>query len=431
MIKLIDFLKKYYLSLIFILFVALMSINYIWGVVYTTVEKYNNYYNDNDETSEYITEFIPLLEEEGISLYPSDKSSNKLKKALSLTIETMEYDIDFFHIKDTMLNFNAWCCNATGMKHIPGTTYFKSNSGMLSYITNTENMKSNIDTNFRLLGAFKEEVDTKNIPILYIACPNKDYIMASETPIGLSEATNLNLNTYTSEILKSMNINHLNLWSNMEADNITPEELFYNTDHHWKSEYGIYAAKAIATQLNDEYGYNIDTSIYNTENYTTEVYYDSLLGSIGINSTEAYTSAEDFTVYLPNEKVNYSFTIPSKDIDLQGGFDVFIDNARLQNTDNYPFNAYASYIYANSAYISIENHDIKDEHKVLVIKDSYANIVIPYLAQTIGNVDVIDIRSSQEDYFKDSVLELIENNNYDTILFINSSPSEFEALFRK
>ena len=65
-------------------------------------------------------------------------------------------------------------------------------------------------------------------------------------------------------------------------------------------------------------------------------------------------------------------------------------------------------IYANSAYLKIENETIKDEHKILIIKDSFANVIVPYLAQVIKRVDVVDIRTSQTDHFNGNIKELIE-----------------------
>ena len=95
-------------------------------------------------------------------------------------------------------------------------------------------------------------------------------------------------------------------------------------------------------------------------------------------------------------------------------------------------NAYASYIYANSAYLKIENKSIKNEHKILIIKDSFANVIVPYLAQVISRVDVIDMRKSQTDHFNGNIMALIEENNYDTVLFIfNDFSYEYDRLFLK
>lgn len=430
-----SFLKKYYLSLVFVIFILLMGVNYIYGVADTTADKYDSYYNKQKPSPQYLEDYIPLLEEEGIALTATNSgahsTSQRLKKSVSLTLETMQSDIDFFLVKDSMLKLNAFSCKTAGMNHIPGTTYFKTSDGMLSYLPAVEDAKNTTDRNLNLLKAFTDAINKKGINTLYVACPNKDYILGTETPIGLSEDSDTDMTAYTINGLKDAGINHLDLWSVMEPDGITPAELYYKTDHHWKSEYGIYAAEKIADRLNADFGYNIDTNIYESDNYHTDVYPDSLLGSIGINSTEAFTSAEDFSVHLPKEMGSYSFSIPSKNVDLKGDFNVFINNEKLDNKEYWPFNAYASYIYANSAYVSVKNHNIDDNHKVLVIKDSYANIIVPYLAQTVESIDVIDIRTSQDDHFSDSVFELIETNNYDTILFINSSPSEFEALFLK
>ena len=53
--------------------------------------------------------------------------------------------------------------------------------------------------------------------------------------------------------------------------------------------------------------------------------------------------------------------------------------------------------------------EIKNREKILIIKDSYANSMIPFLTQNFEEVHVIDLRS-----YSNSVLEYI---NYNKILF--------------
>ena len=181
--------------------------------------------------------------------------------------------------------------------------------------------------------------------------------------------------------------------------------------------------------LNFELNYEIDTRVFNKTNYYVKKYENCLLGSTGINSTDSFVDSEDFELFLPKEKAEFSFEIPSKNIDLDGDFNVFFNYENLDRKEKWPFNAYASYIYANSAYIKIENRSVDDNHKILIIKDSFANAIVPYLSQVVSRVDVVDVRKGQTDHFNSSLISLIDENNYDTVLFIyNGFSYEFDRL---
>ena len=54
----------------------------------------------------------------------------------------------------------------------------------------------------------------------------------------------------------------------------------------------------------------------------------------------------------------------------------------------------------------IRNSAVKDGGKLLLIKDSYANCMVPFLAQHFSEIHVVDLR-----YFNFDVYQYIEEND--------------------
>ena len=427
--KSFNFIKKHVFMFLFLAFLLLMFANYVFIIVSNGTEVLTSYKIGTNKRIEYIDKYYEL----------SAKTKNQGASSLLKEFESkwreltnLATTVSSFVVSDAFLNGNALFCRSIGMKYIPGTTFVKLDGGMLTYIVNDDNIiqkKQSIDKELRYLNAFSELLKQQGIDITYFNAPNKKYALMSSCPVGLRPNEYFDLNEYVhNQLDTSYGIPCVDIMMDENADT---KDFFYTTDHHWKTEHGIYAAKKISTYLNEAYNYGIDTTIYDKENYHQVVCEGVLLGSIGTNSTKSFTDAENMTIYYPIEDSNYTFLIPSKSINMKGGFDIFINHTKLNDKSQWPFNAYASYIYANSAYVSIKNTQIQDKHRVLVIKDSFANVVVPYLAQSIGQIDVLDIRDDQSDYFSDSVLKLIRENQYDNILFIANEPFDMKLLFVK
>lgn len=54
----------------------------------------------------------------------------------------------------------------------------------------------------------------------------------------------------------------------IREDGLDIYDMFYRTDHHWKTWSGLWAAEKIAAGLNELRGYDIDLSLYDESRYT-------------------------------------------------------------------------------------------------------------------------------------------------------------------
>ncbi|MBE6928108.1 MAG: hypothetical protein E7467_06435 [Ruminococcaceae bacterium] len=413
-------------------FIFATSIDYCSGIIHKFFERPQT----QPETDEYTEEFYALREtmenEKAQTEQTTESSSHSVPDTYRRATNAMSKFNDLSS-KDFLLNLNAKICKTAGMSYIPGTAFIKLESGNLVFLSeNDDDQKEIIEEQVIYIDTFVKALEDRGVEFLYVECPKKKRILKDEFPFGFKDTVDATRYQYMHKLFAEKRIPLLVLSDEIIKDDKYKAAMYYKTDHHWKGECGIDAAKSVSEYLNMWHGYAIDTQVFEKSKYTIDHYPSALCGSVGINATLSFTEAEDFDVFIPKDEGVYTIEIPTKGISLRGSFDVLIDHKRLDDKTKWPVNAYGAYIYANSAYVRIENESIDDDHKILIIKDSFANVVVPYLSQAIKRIDVIDLRKEQLDHYNSSVLSLIDENEYDMVLFMYQDLSDqFDRLYLK
>lgn len=83
----------------------------------------------------------------------------------------------------------------------------------------------------------------------------------------------------------------------------------------------------------------------------------------------------------------------------------------IDTCDYYNVNPYADVNYGERPVIQIENQLTADNHKILVIRDSFCDCVVSCLAIAEKNIDALDIRQ-----FTGSVKAYIKESNPDVVI---------------
>ncbi|MBR2216244.1 MAG: hypothetical protein IJ849_10900 [Selenomonadaceae bacterium] len=192
-------------------------------------------------------------------------------------------------------------------------------------------------------------------------------------------------------------------------------ELFFRTDHHWKPETGLMAAEIIARQLQAAYDIDVDFSHFNLADYEVTVYKDWFLGSQGKKVTLARTSPDDIALLKPNFTSKVHVYLPTKSINADGDFSLMLEMRHLDKTGYYTDSPYNTYIYGDQPLMDINNLQLADfrEQNVLIIKDSFANAMSPFLAMGLKHLTVLDLR-----HFNGSVAKYIETAKPTVILVL-------------
>ena len=172
-----------------------------------------------------------------------------------------------------------------------------------------------------------------------------------------------------------------------------PAALYYKTDHHWTSEAVDIAYRKIATDM------GLDANAYQyKELAVTNSFQGTLASSSGI------FSAKD-TISIPTcpENIMYRVTYVEEGRTCNTVF----DQTKLLEKSKYDV-----FFGGNFSQIMIETNSESDR-VLMVVKDSYANSLIPLLIPHFKTIIVIDPR-----YYTGNVQEIIEREEVTDILWL-------------
>lgn len=178
-----------------------------------------------------------------------------------------------------------------------------------------------------------------------------------------------------------------------------PEPIYYRTDHHWTT-FGAYLAyQAYAGHM----GW---TAKPQTE-FKIRTVTDSFLGSYHTRSQFTGLQADSIQQYLPKQPVNSTLYIADSDKTISSLY----DSSYLASKDKYSY--FLGGVHAlMTIKSSVQPADVKQQ-KLLVLKDSYAHSVLPFLALHVPEIHVIDLR-----YYNGDIGEYMQQNGIKDVLML-------------
>ncbi|MCL1946687.1 MAG: DHHW family protein [Chitinivibrionia bacterium] len=326
-----------------------------------------------------------------------------------------------FFLKERLLPYNTavelalryegglnWNVNENAI--LVGNNYwvFGSNKALAS-------KKASISRAVISISDFNQFLQTKNIPLLYIAVPGR---ISPDSIYNFINQENIEKDYFLSE-LRNLEIPFLDLRENIRAENKDWHSLFYNTDHHWKVETGLWASKIIAEKLNADFGFDSDVSLLEPENYDYKIYKNWFLGSIGKKVGHVLAKPDDFTLITPKFETKFDvlrfssssyyngFARKKEDVIFDS---VFIYYDVLNKKNYYHTNTYGSYMNGDNCAF-IHNKLNSDGKKIMMLSESNGNVVVPFLSILTQYFVDIDLR-----HFNGSLETLIEKENPDIVI---------------
>lgn len=167
--------------------------------------------------------------------------------------------------------------------------------------------------------------------------------------------------------------------------------IYYKTDHHWTT-YGAYLAYC-------KFIDSINGNKVNLKDFK-EVELPNFYGTY-------YSKAKPFNIE-PDIMTYYDFNNLTMEIVGDKIYDYIYDYSKKTLRDKYSL-----FLYGNNPLTIIKNKDIKNNKKILVIKDSFGNSLVPFLTQNYEEIHVIDLR-----YFSSKLSSYLEENDFEDILII-------------
>ncbi len=333
------------------------------------------------------------------------------------TIESALTDELTYH--DQMIELNGFRENILGTRIIlkDDTMIVKSDSGSL---VDVENKIEDADI---LLSAGKikklQEISQKNgADFLYCAAPRKEFYeeVPDNVPNYFLENYELLLDSFT-----KLSVPFINLVDTLEESDCPVSELFYYTDHHWTSYAGFLANKAICEELNERYGFDYNEQYADINFYDVKNYSDLFLGSKGKKVGSSFTThgADDFELIIPRFETSLTEEQPFKNEIREGCFEDSVLYMENLKKDYYKINTYATYSGGDFRLQIMKNNLNQEGKTILLVRDSFACVVAPFLALQTSELHVCDIRDG-ENYVGDklNMEEYIEKIKPDLVLVL-------------
>ena len=166
---------------------------------------------------------------------------------------------------------------------------------------------------------------------------------------------------------------------------VLSRDCFYRTDHHWTSDGAFRAYGA--------YGEQVGISV--REDFQKESI-PGFQGSTYSRSGLWLTEGEPVELWTGTENLQV-------DIGEENRTGVFW-RENLQEPDKYT-------VFLGGNHPLVRIHNPEKEGKLLVIRDSFSNCLGPFLAESFGEVVLVDLR-----YYKQPISALCQQENFDRIL---------------
>ena len=200
-------------------------------------------------------------------------------------------------------------------------------------------------------------------------------------------ATNTSQKDVIDYVYKNINFDGINVYDYLEKESATMD-LYYKTDHHWNT-FGAYLGYvAYMNYLGMD-----DLERPEFEKITDE-FYGTFYSKLIDNSLE-----KESMYKLKDDDVEYVV----KDVATDTVTNTIYEEKWLNEKDKYSY-----FLGQNKALLEIENKSVDNNKKILIIKDSYANSMIPFIAKEYEYTYVIDprlYRLDVSDYVKEKDIE--------------------------
>lgn len=262
---------------------------------------------------------------------------------------------------------------------------------------------------------FARYCEEKGIEFFYGNLPTKVCKYEDADVSGKLDFANQNADEFLAQLAKN-GVRYMDFRKLLHDEGMSHHGAFFRTDHHWKPETGLWAARHILEYLKENLGWDVEPGVLDPEKFEYVVYPDWFLGSQGKKVTLSRAKPEDIALIYPKDKTLLNFRVQTQSLDLTGDFSVFYDMKHIETKDYYNKNPYAAYKYADQPLTRTHNLLNHDGRRILIIHDSFCNCLIPFLALSTEYTDEIDLR-----HFTGSLKRFFAENKPDLIAVIYHS----------
>ena len=249
-----------------------------------------------------------------------------------------------------------------------------------------------LQTNLRSITEFSESISQ---PVSLVAVPSKGYVCGDKLPKNAMKYLDGEYNKIIKE--SAGNIKTVDVTAEF-MNSADKDGFYYKTDHHWTSLGAYTAYRAICR----EYGL--------TPEEKSDFKIETAEGFYGTSYAKAcYTLAKPDSVELWIGKNSL------------GKADVTITEGKKESASDSMFfrehlkegDKYLTFLDGNHSLVTVKTGNTGG--RLLMIKDSFAHCIAPFLAENFEEIVMVDLR-----YYKDSLKSLIDTEGITDVMFLYS-----------
>lgn len=280
-------------------------------------------------------------------------------------------------------------------------------SGSLAFTTADP---STADAQAAFLKRLQFALDDRDISLLYLQSPSKVEGGNDALPYGVTDTGNQNADALLA-CLDEAGIDYLDFRQTLRDAGGDWGDWFYTTDHHWNQEAAFTAFQALCAKLEDydqtltisrgvkRRPIAIDEKWAQRETYDITTLSGRFLGSQGKRVGSLYAGMDDFALWVPNcpTLLRYDATTPAAHGDAE---ETVLFPVRLEEADPFKGNPYTYYAGGDYGFTRVTNYYNSQGPRVLLVRDSFACAITPYLAYSCSELFILDPRYFQGDFLQ-------------------------------
>ena len=247
------------------------------------------------------------------------------------------------------------------------------------------------------LGYVEQFAQNTDVPVYFSLIPGAVRVWSDKLPAGAPNADQGAILTQAQASTPSAQ------WYDTDSVMMAHkgEDIYYRTDHHWTSLGAYYGYTALADALGFE--------PVPLDSYTKTVRSEDFYGTIYSSSGVRWVAPDTIETYVPDDGITVtSYTYDNKGNPVEEERPLY-DTSYLQVKDKY------SMFLGGNQSLAVVRTPNTDKPKIAIIRDSYADSLVPFLTPHFSEIHLIDLR-----YYKLSVADYLAENQIDSALVLYS-----------
>ena len=300
-----------------------------------------------------------------------------------------EYLSDQFEWRSFFVNVKTGIMRILGRQDLNGV-YFGRDGYLIEKYTPSDFDIDNVEYNEQMLAYFLGYCTDNNINTVCAFVPSKASVLKNALPKNAIPYD-------TSYVLEDMKYTYdagariIDLSIPLSSRGVA-DYYYYKTDHHWTSS-GAYKAYQF---LSEPLGYECAAADTLKAKVVSEDFYgstyDKVHSKVAPDTITSYDVGETVAVDYNGEEENSDSLYCPEMLEEKNKYDYFLGG--------------------NYARVDITT-DVKNGKTLFLLKDSYANSMVPFLCSNYSKIVMVDLR-----YFADDVYEVIDEVKPDNVLVL-------------